>query len=342
MGTGKSVLYRNRKEMGGVMPKISVIIPVYKVEQYLRKCVDSVLSQTYTDLEVILVDDGSPDGCPVICDEYAARDSRVKVIHQENGGVSRARNAGLDAAAGEWLTFVDADDYIESTMYAQMLAVAEQTQVDLVETTYRYGKWDNTDTGKVYTFSGLDTVDKMFRGERYCDGFSVSPCTKLFRKATAGELRFLPGCTMAEDALYVTQFLCKAKTAAKLDKSFYNYYMSEDSAVRSSYRPNHCDEVDANEKIVETVAQYSDDALCGFLKRRYLGLIVHHWMRCRHRRSAPVFLEKERYLRGKFLEGYPKIKGCLSGKEQVKYGLFRWLPEIYYRVYGAYRGRKGK
>ena len=91
---------------------ISVIIPVYKVEKYLCRCVDSVLEQTYTNMEIILVDDGSPDNCPVMCDEYARQDSRVKVIHQENAGLSGARNAGIDMAQGQWLAFVDSDDYL--------------------------------------------------------------------------------------------------------------------------------------------------------------------------------------------------------------------------------------
>lgn len=91
---------------------ISVIIPVYKVEKYLCRCVDSVLEQTYTNMEIILVDDGSPDNCPVMCDEYARQDSRVKVIHQENAGLSGARNAGIDMAQGQWLAFMDSDDYL--------------------------------------------------------------------------------------------------------------------------------------------------------------------------------------------------------------------------------------
>ena len=98
------------------MPEISVIVPVYKVEPYLRRCVDSILAQTFTDIEVILIDDGSPDGCPAICDEYVQQDNRVKVIHQENRGVSAARNAGLDwvfaNSDSQWISFVDSDDWV--------------------------------------------------------------------------------------------------------------------------------------------------------------------------------------------------------------------------------------
>ncbi len=97
-------------------PLISVVIPVYKVEPYLRECVDSVISQTYKNLDIILVDDESPDSCPAICDEYAERDSRVRVIHRKNGGLSAARNSGIDIARGEYITFIDSDDYVSRHM----------------------------------------------------------------------------------------------------------------------------------------------------------------------------------------------------------------------------------
>ena len=93
-------------------PEISVIVPVYRVEKYLNDCIDSILAQTFTDFELILVDDGSPDGCPALCDAAAAKDSRIRVIHQKNRGLSGARNAGLDAAEGEWIAFVDSDDML--------------------------------------------------------------------------------------------------------------------------------------------------------------------------------------------------------------------------------------
>ena len=99
---------------------ISVIIPVYKVEKYLSKCVESIINQTYKNLEIILVNDGSPDNCGEICDEYAKKDSRIKVIHKENGGLSDARNAGIEIASGQYIAFVDSDDYIASNMYERM------------------------------------------------------------------------------------------------------------------------------------------------------------------------------------------------------------------------------
>ena len=110
---------------------ISVIVPVYKVEKYLKRCVDSILAQTYPCLEVILVDDGSPDGCPAICDEYAREDRRVRVIHKENGGLSDARNAGIDAAKGKFLGFVDSDDYVHPRFYELLLQALKEEGADI-------------------------------------------------------------------------------------------------------------------------------------------------------------------------------------------------------------------
>ena len=113
-------------------PCVSVIVPVYKVAAYLPRCVDSILAQTWRNLEIILVDDGSPDECGSICDVYAEKDPRIRVIHKENGGLSSARNAGLDTASGEYIGFVDSDDWIEPEMYARMLALMEKYDAKMV------------------------------------------------------------------------------------------------------------------------------------------------------------------------------------------------------------------
>ena len=99
---------------------ISVIVPIYKVQDYLKECIESIINQTYSDIEVILVDDGSPDRCPQMCDEWAKRDSRIRVVHKKNGGLSSARNAGLDVAKGEYISFVDSDDFVEETMLEEL------------------------------------------------------------------------------------------------------------------------------------------------------------------------------------------------------------------------------
>ena len=117
-------------------PKISVIVPVYKVEKFLDRCVESIVGQTYENLEIILVDDGSPDNCPSMCDKWAEKDSRIKVIHKENGGVSSARNAALDAATGDFIGFVDSDDWIEPDMYESLMMRIDETGKDIAVCSY--------------------------------------------------------------------------------------------------------------------------------------------------------------------------------------------------------------
>lgn len=126
---------------------ISVIVPIYNVEKYLTKCIESIINQTYENLEIILVDDGSPDNCPIICDEYAKRDSRVKVIHKKNGGLSDARNAGLDIATGEYIMFIDSDDFVEIDMMESMMNNMIDNNVDLVVCNIKY-IYDNSEKVK--------------------------------------------------------------------------------------------------------------------------------------------------------------------------------------------------
>lgn len=112
-------------------PLVSIIVPIYKVEPYLRRCLDSIVNQTYTNLEIILVDDGSPDGCPQICDEYAAKDNRIVVIHKENGGLSDARNAGLDICKGEYISFVDSDDWVDEKYIEALFYIINKENADI-------------------------------------------------------------------------------------------------------------------------------------------------------------------------------------------------------------------
>ena len=126
------------KEVSNKEPLISVIIPVYKVEKYLKRCIDSVINQTYKNLEIILVDDGSPDNCPKICDDYSKKDKRIKVIHKKNGGVSAARNKGLKLSNGDYIVFVDSDDWLEYNFVEEMLTNLRKNKVDYFFVLYQY------------------------------------------------------------------------------------------------------------------------------------------------------------------------------------------------------------
>ena len=210
--------------------KISVIVPVYNVEKYLSRCVDSILGQTFSDLEVILVNDGSGDSSGSICDSYAAKDSRIRVIHKENGGLSSARNAGIDAASGEYLAFVDSDDWIEPEMYETMLALTEKYGADLV----CGGRYDvDGGTGertvglcpvKEESISPEEMVGRIFLWE----GCDSSACDKLYHRSLFETFRYPEG-KVCEDVPTTYKIVLKAGSVALCDKTFYNYYHRPDS-----------------------------------------------------------------------------------------------------------------
>ena len=204
---------------------VSVIVPVYNVEAYLCRCVDSILDQTYGNLEVILVDDGAKDSSGAICDIYAERDPRVRVVHKENGGLSSARNAGIDIAQGAFLEFVDSDDWIEPDAVEYMLSLAAEQNVELVVA----GRWDVSDkTGskkkglcppRREIISGEELVRRIFRWEN-CDS---SACDKLFARRLFREVRFPHG-MVCEDVPVMYKIVLDAGRVALLDKPVYNYY----------------------------------------------------------------------------------------------------------------------
>ena len=213
---------------------ISIIIPVYNVEKYLRKCVDSVLAQTYTNLEVILVDDGSPDNCPGICDEYAVKDSRVKVIHQKNAGVSAARNAGLDAVTGGYIGFVDSDDWIEPDMYETMYNALTENGSDIA--CIRMSVERETDKKKVI---GKPETPKVYEKERALQtmlnnkNITCMVCSYLFSSSLCADLRFSQELCVAEDFLFATELLLRVNKAVFILYACYHYLQRESSAYHS-------------------------------------------------------------------------------------------------------------
>lgn len=215
--------------------KISVVVPIYNVEAYLSRCVDSILNQTYSNLEVILVDDGATDGSGAICDSYAARDSRVQVIHKENGGLSSARNAGIDVATGDFLTFVDSDDWIALESYEHMLALALKYDVPLVCA----GRYDvSSETGKK-TVGLCPTMEEVVTGQELArrifrwENVDSSACDKLYRRELFREIRFPLGKTM-EDVPTTYRVVLNAGRAAMCPEPIYHYFHRPGSISTSS------------------------------------------------------------------------------------------------------------
>ncbi|MCR5485110.1 MAG: glycosyltransferase [Clostridiales bacterium] len=212
-----------------------MIIPVYNEERYLEECLDSVVGQTYGDLDIIIVDDGSTDRSGDICDRYAESDERVSVIHKENGGLSSARNAGLDAAKGEYLAFIDSDDYIAKDMIENMLDVLKRHDADIVKCNFvrvREGKPSSDcsdDTGAETVYSSKEAV-KSFLTEKYSrkKAFAVSACNALYKTETVKDIRFPEG-LLYEDGFYSPVAFLAAETLVHVDRTFYYYRASPDS-----------------------------------------------------------------------------------------------------------------
>lgn len=204
---------------------LSVIVPVYNVEQYLPRCVDSILSQSYANLEILLVDDGARDASGTICDAYAARDSRVKVIHKANGGLSSARNAGLDAARGDYLAFVDSDDWIEKDAYEDMLSLALKYGVKLV-CGGRYdvsGETGRRQLGLCPAREELITGEEMAGRIFLWDGCDSSACDKLYHRSLFQQLRYPEG-QVCEDVPVTYRIALQAGQAVLCDRPVYNYF----------------------------------------------------------------------------------------------------------------------
>lgn len=201
---------------------LSIIIPVYCVENTLDRCVKSVVGQSYHDIEVILVDDGSPDHCPEMCDSWAQKDERIRVIHQNNGGLSDARNVGIDASRGEWLTFVDSDDYMEEGTLEQVMAATADN--DLVE--YPVERFCGSPQESLLTFEPKvykDMADYWLNGQAYEHSYVWN---KIYRKELFNQIRFPKG-QVFEDIQTLPLLLQKAHRVATIPHGLYHYCWNE-------------------------------------------------------------------------------------------------------------------
>lgn len=233
------------------MPQISVIVPVYKVEPYLRRCVDSVLAQTFTDFELILVDDGSPDGCPAICDDYAAQDERVRVIHQENGGLSAARNAGIDWAFAnsnsEWITFIDSDDWVHQEMLQQLYNAAIKNTVEVSICGYIETNADHVDWNWEWSSFNKCTPEEFY--VQHIANANMA-CAKLYKKKLFREVRY-PINLLHEDAFTTYKILFELPVICFTDSPLYWYFQNSSSITHSRLTMNRLVVYDAINQQIE-------------------------------------------------------------------------------------------
>lgn len=238
------------------MPQISVIVPIYKVEPYLHRCVDSILRQTFTDFELILVDDGSPDNCGAICDEYAIKDSRVHVIHQKNGGLSAARNAGIDWAFAHsdsrWLAFIDSDDWVHPECLERLLeaAVCFGSAISIcgyVET-----------NGEEIQIVEADLVPEIWNAEDFYVEHNVNAtiaCGKLYRKKCFENIRYPVG-RLHEDEFTTYRILFPCVEIVFIPAPLYAYYVNDLGITRSDWNPMRLNSVEAICEQVEYMKQH--------------------------------------------------------------------------------------
>ncbi len=210
-------------------PLISVITPVYKVEEYLPKCIESILSQTFTDFELLLINDGSPDNSGKICNKYAERDSRIRVFHQKNQGVSTARNKGLNESKGKYILFVDSDDYLSSGTFLELSKMIDANNVDII----LYGT-------NLVTQNGIKTnkpeKTAVFSIENYLSNNQCDPglIKHVIRGGLLENIRFTPGIKLAEDIEFMLKTYCRSKNIATINQAFYNIILHEGSATAST------------------------------------------------------------------------------------------------------------
>lgn len=232
------------------MPSISVIVPVYKVEPFLRRCVDSILAQTYADYELILVDDGSPDSCGSICDDYAAKHSHIHVIHRENGGLSAARNSGIDWAFANsdslWLAFVDSDDWVHPQYLNYLYRAATETGSRLSACGFwRTGGEALPEVGEL-AWEALSS-DDYYCGEDIHEGLTATAWNKLYHKSLFETLRYPEG-KLHEDEFTTYKAVYSLETVGVIRDALYAYYQNPAGIMQSQWNPRRMHTLEAAEQ----------------------------------------------------------------------------------------------
>ena len=259
------------------MPEISVIVPVYKVEQFIHRCVDSILLQSFYDFELILVDDGSPDQCGAICDAYAAADNRIHVIHQKNGGLSAARNTGIDYvmanSKSHWLTFVDSDDWLHPDFLKVLYTTAEQTLCKISACGFFNTTGEQLPEIQDWSVSAMDADDY------YCGNFheNATPvaCNKMYHRSLFKTLRFPIG-KLHEDEFTTYLALYKAGKIGVTPARLYAYYQNPEGITHSQWNPRRLHVLEAFEEQIRFAQDRSNDRLLNKMVEQYIYGIYEH------------------------------------------------------------------
>ena len=254
-------------------PLISVIVPIYNVEKYLKQCVDSIINQTYHNLEIILVDDGSPDNCGAICDEYAKTDNRIRVIHKPNGGLSDARNAGIKTMHGEYLMFVDSDDYITEDCIAYLYDISVRFSADLVIGGFE--KFENETKCLIYTTAATNECVEKLNNREAMKNTLINGCAAWARlyKADVHHNIMFPVGEINEDEAIVLSLLEKCQIVVNTNKVIYKYRYRSQSITSTRWDRNKLDWCNHCKANLEFISEKYPDLII-YAKQRYCSSVI--------------------------------------------------------------------
>lgn len=317
---------------------ISVIVPIYNVERYLNKCVDSIINQTYQNLEIILVDDGSPDNCPIICDEYAKKDKRIKVIHKENGGLSDARNVGINIAKGKYLSFIDSDDYIDSQMLEKLYNNLNETKSELSFCNFyrvfpdkKYlqltGEQSRTFQEKEIYYTLVNQFAKVI----------MSACNKLYKREIFNDIKYPTGMIM-EDSYIILDILLKTKKISYLNEPLY-YYFQRDNSIMHNFNLKNLDIMKVYERRMEFCLKNNDKDLLILVKKTYIYnlilKIIPGLISINNNDKLKKVVEKVKTLSKEI-----RSSNLLTLKEKIKFYILSYCPITYVKIRKIVKGDK--
>lgn len=316
-------------------PLISVIVPIYKVEKYIEKCVKSIINQEYQNLEIILVDDGSPDNCGKICDDYEKIDSRIKVIHKQNGGLSSARNAGIDVAKGEYIGFVDSDDFIEPFMYKNLINVILSQKCRLAVCGINYVFEDGHVVKK--TEEGNDDVMEFERAITEMNTyrlFDMGAWSKLYDASLFDNIRFPEG-KLSEDFYIMFKIFDRAQKVAFVSKPAYNYLQRQNSISRN-VKINRDFEYAAFEQMKYLDEYYPQLSVLGHTAYASAALTVYDFYLKNNVKCPKDVLEHFKQVVYENKDAIKKAK-FLSLSKKIQFYLFQFNSQLYSVFFKIFR-----
>ena len=308
--------------------KISVIVPVYNVEQYLERCVNSIINQTYENLEIILVDDGSTDRSGGMCDSFAEKDERIKVVHKENGGLSSARNSGIDIATGEYLAFVDSDDWIESCMYQVLMDLAENHHADIVECKFQSVIHEKEEI--IQPDLEVVVLDKFEGAKAFFDGTgqtSILAWNKIYNKQLFQNLRF-PNGLLNEDQWLIPKLYMLSEKIVCVNQKYYYYYQSPNSIMRSPFSFRRLDALKAFEETRRLYERKHLYDLVQWCDVTYSFLLIKYYNQSKTLKGKPDVCKKIKKYYNKRMKDFLKNKH-LNWKQKILLILYYVIPGIY-------------